>query len=101
MAIADLTKTSLPACIYPLSEPLPLMRCGGKAWHLRRMLELNLPVPAGLVITSEAFEAFLDRNGLRGPLDELLHGREPADAASKSAAAQKLPGPDRPSHCAD
>jgi pyruvate,water dikinase len=92
MAIADLRETSLPGCIYPLSQPLPLTRCGGKAWHLARMLELNLPVPAGIVITSEAFEAFVDGNGLRGPVDELLHGIESTDPASNAATARRIQG---------
>jgi pyruvate,water dikinase len=88
MAIADLPDTKLERCICLLTEPLPLARCGGKAWHLRRMLELHLPVPAGLVVRAEAFDSFLERNGLQGPIDAQLGQVKPDDPASQTAASR-------------
>jgi pyruvate,water dikinase len=85
MAIAELCESRLSQCIYPLPVALPLERCGGKAWHLRRMLELNLPVPDGFVITSEAFETFLERNALRRPIDALLNAWGATNAESNVA----------------
>ncbi len=46
---------------------------GGKAQVLSRVLkETGLPGPRGFVITTSAFYLFLERNGLRHRLDELL-----------------------------
>ena len=46
---------------------------GGKAHTLGRMLrEADLPGPRGFVITTRAFHLFLQHNGLRHRLDELL-----------------------------
>lgn len=46
---------------------------GGKAHTLGRILtETGLPVPEGFVVTSRAFPLFLEHNGLRHRLDELL-----------------------------
>lgn len=92
MASAGLRETSLTRFVCSLAEPLPLARCGGKAWHLRRMLELKLPVPAGLVITSDAFEAFLESNALRRPIEQLLRSIKPAQHASIVTAAAEAQG---------
>jgi pyruvate,water dikinase len=46
---------------------------GGKAHTLGRIhRETGLPVPAGFVVTTRAFALFLEHNGLRHRLDELL-----------------------------
>ena len=90
MATASLGEMALVRCIRPLTEPLPLDRCGGKAWHLRRMLELRLPVPNGLVVTREAFDAFLESNRLRGPIASLLDGIEAGSSASQLSAADGI-----------
>src|SRR5687767_5188254 len=91
MAVASLRETSVTQWVYPLADPLALDRCGGKAWHLRRMLELKLPVPPGLVITSEALETFLERNDLREPIDELLRQAAQTQPASLPFVSQKIP----------
>jgi len=46
---------------------------GGKAHTLGRIhRETGLPIPAGFVVTTSAFALFLEHNGLRHRLDELL-----------------------------
>jgi pyruvate, water dikinase len=46
---------------------------GGKAHTLGRILkETGLPVPEGFVVTTRAFALFLEHNGLRRRLDEVL-----------------------------
>lgn len=90
MASAGLRETSLTRCVYSLTEPLPVAHCGGKAWHLRRMLELKLPVPGGLVITRDAFETFLESNKLRRPIEQLLGTIEQTQPASIPGVAAEI-----------
>ncbi|MDD3581996.1 MAG: PEP/pyruvate-binding domain-containing protein [Desulfobacca sp.] len=46
---------------------------GGKAQSLSRIIQhTKLPVPRGFVVTTHAFQLFLDHNQLRPRLDELL-----------------------------
>jgi pyruvate,water dikinase len=54
------------------------------------MLELQMPVPAGLVITSEAFETFLESNELRRPIEQWLRTIEPDQPASGRTAAAEI-----------
>ncbi|MFO0868541.1 MAG: PEP/pyruvate-binding domain-containing protein [Pirellulales bacterium] len=44
--------------IVPLSTPLELSECGGKAYHLRCLLEAGWNVPPGWVVTTAAFAQF-------------------------------------------
>ena len=71
---------SLPEgdCAPPFTLTLPEAAteaglAGGKAHALSRVLtETGLPGPRGFVITTRAFHLFLEHNGLRPRLDELL-----------------------------
>ncbi len=54
---------------------------GGKARNLARLAALGIPVPDGLVLTSVAFDRFLDANALRDRIDELCRVLDPADLA--------------------
>jgi phosphohistidine swiveling domain-containing protein len=54
---------------------------GGKARNLARLVALGMPVPGGLVLTSVAFDEFLDANDLRDRIDELCHSVDSADMA--------------------
>lgn len=66
-----------------LDEPRPLADVGGKAFQLRRVLELQFPAPAGFVVTDEAFEAFLQQADLRERISALA-------AEQQSAAIREL-----------
>jgi phosphohistidine swiveling domain-containing protein len=44
----------------PLNTELSLDQVGGKAFNLSRMLQHGFPVPAGFVITNQAFDAFAE-----------------------------------------
>jgi pyruvate,water dikinase len=46
--------------------------CGGKAAGLGRIASLSIPVPEGFAVTTAAFELFLERGGLTGPVEEML-----------------------------
>lgn len=67
--------------LVPLDDA-DVARCGGKAANLARMMRLGLPVPAGVVVTTAAFEAFLDLGGLREAIAALLDGFERLDPAA-------------------
>ena len=68
--------------ILPLDEAEP-GRCGGKAANLARMRRLGLPVPPGMVVTTDAFEAFLGADGLRGIRMRPVLGLFPFDFAGQ------------------
>ena len=53
------------------SDMLPLV--GGKALHLGEMTILDLPVPFGFVVTTNAFEKFLEITNIHNKIKELLH----------------------------
>src|SRR5258706_13305984 len=55
---------------------------GGKARNLARLIALGMPVPNGVVLTSAAFERFLDANALRDRIDTLCHGVNSTDMAA-------------------
>ena len=56
--------------------------------HLNR--ELNLPIPNGFVITSNAFHYFLETNNLREPINEELANLDISDSLSLEQAACKI-----------
>ena len=69
---------------------------GGKAAALARLSDTGLPIPAGFVVTTAAYDRFVARHGLDTAIDRLLHGtdlRNPAAAESASASIRdSVPG---------
>ncbi len=66
---------------------------GGKAAALARLSDTGLPIPAGFVVTTAAYDRFVARHGLDTAIDRLLHGtdlRNPAAAESASASIRDL-----------
>ncbi|HSE16320.1 MAG TPA: PEP/pyruvate-binding domain-containing protein [Pyrinomonadaceae bacterium] len=57
--------------IVPLDHATPLDLVGGKAHNLRKVSELGLRVPHGFVVTTRAFEAFLEENDLAEEIQAL------------------------------
>lgn len=51
---------------------------------------LGLPVPAGFVVTAEAFRLFLERNDLNGPIDEMLGALTPEGGESLDPVAASI-----------
>ena len=78
--------------VCSLDEPLPLAEVGGKAFNLRRVLELDLPAPRGVVVTNHSFRTFLDQHELGQRIDQLLTGlaQTPAARRQRSAAIREL-----------
>lgn len=53
---------------------------GGKARNLMDLMAAGFPVPEGWVVSTSAYEQFLDRNGLRGRVSEALQDLDLKDA---------------------
>jgi pyruvate,water dikinase len=47
---------------------------GGKAANLGEMIKINIPVPPGFVVTTNAFDTFIKENKLEEKIDTLLEG---------------------------
>lgn len=83
----------LPATCSPLLVPLDdadAARCGAKAANLAHLRRLGLPVPPGVVLTAEAFEAFLDAGGLRARIAATLAGVCSLDPTALHARAERV-----------
>ena len=65
-------------------------RAGGKAAALARLMALGVSVPAGVVLTCEAFETFLGYSALAEAIDRELASIDDADAARLGRAAEAI-----------
>ncbi|MBN1109705.1 MAG: hypothetical protein JXA45_02975 [Methanomassiliicoccales archaeon] len=65
---------------------------GGKARNLMYLLSSGFPVPEGLVVTTEAYEDFLERNGLRPRIAEALRPLAYDDPLQVAKCAQSIRG---------
>jgi pyruvate,water dikinase len=62
---------------------------GGKGANLGELTRAKLPVPAGFVITSEAYLAAIERSGAREKLRALVAGANADDPARLAEAAEQ------------
>lgn len=92
------TKTSSTNPVAHDTHVLPLnldtvhadvRQIGGKAEGLRRLIELGMPVPAGFVVTADAYRQALRESGL-GDQIGLLCGDETLSAAARSTRLREL-----------
>jgi pyruvate,orthophosphate dikinase len=103
--------TAAIECVLPLTRDTPgeRDRLGGKAWGLRCMLELGVPVPPAFVITTDACLRY-QQDGRRLPHDVIDalpaamahlesalgrtfgHGEDPLLVSVRSGAAVSMPG---------
>lgn len=67
---------------------LPLV--GGKGANLGEMTQLGIPVPGGFVVTVKAYFEFLDANGLRLPIRQILSATDVDDPDSLAQASNKV-----------
>ncbi len=66
---------------------------GGKGANLGELMAAGLSVPAGFVLTTAAYDAFMHENDLQGPVIDLaskVQDAAPQEAAEASAAIQAL-----------
>ena len=86
-----------PAPIVPLGQALDPRQAGGKASNLSKLIGLGFSVPAGHVLTAEAFRGFLAADGLGARMEGLCRRLDPRDPAgrreaSKTAHSQVMAG---------
>jgi len=63
---------------------------GGKAGKLGELVREGLPIPPGFVITTEAYQAFVDATGLGDVVKGALAGMDEAHPASVDGASRKI-----------
>jgi pyruvate,water dikinase len=64
---------------------LPLV--GGKNASLGELIRAGIPVPPGYAITTEAYDVFLNQQGLKKPIFDRLRGLDPQDIAEVGEAS--------------
>ena len=63
---------------------------GGKGANLAEMIRINIPVPNGFVITSEAYSYFLKKTGLDKEIYEKLKGLKEEETESLEKASKEI-----------
>ena len=63
---------------------------GGKARNLARLVALGVPVPDGVVLTSAAFNRFLDSNAVRERIDALCRQSDVSKPESLQSCAERI-----------
>ncbi|HEU5217510.1 MAG TPA: PEP/pyruvate-binding domain-containing protein, partial [Gemmatimonadales bacterium] len=76
--------------ILPLAEAVEPARAGGKAHALARMLALGVPVPEGFILTDDAFQAFLARDGLGERISGLADGLDARDVTRLRSVSSRI-----------
>ncbi len=83
----------IPPFVVDLAEFPDAGLAGNKAHNLARLRhELDAPVPAGFSITTTAFFALIEENGLRGPIDKLLAAIDIEQPRSLARISEQLVG---------
>ena len=74
---SQLTKADIPAA-------------GGKGANLGELTMADLPVPAGFVLTTGAYDAFVQAHGLSQQIVDLAHAVSADDPQSSEAASEQI-----------
>ncbi len=83
--------TTTTTWILPLNAPdLSLANAGGKAVNLSALIRAGLSTPGGLVITTDAYDAFLASHHLDAAIADALASIDPAQPDSFAAASQAI-----------
>lgn len=69
-------------------EDIPI--AGGKGANLGEMTQAGIPVPPGFVVLSSAYFEFLEKNGLRPKIHQILSTTDATDPAQLAPAAAKI-----------
>lgn len=80
--------TPTPVVLPLASAEASLERVGGKGVSLARMAAAGLPVPDGFLLTTDAYRDFVDANGLRGRILEILAAADPAPESIERASTR-------------
>src|SRR3989344_1103858 len=63
---------------------------GGKGANLGEMTQAGIPVPPGFVVLSSAYFEFLEKNGLRPKIHQILSTTDATDPTQLAPAATKI-----------
>ena len=63
---------------------------GGKGANLGELLRHGIPVPPGFVVTAPAYSSFLEKAGLKAPIQELLEKLDPSDTQALQETAARI-----------
>ena len=69
-------------------EDIPI--AGGKGANLGEMTQAGIPVPPGFVVLSSAYFEFLEKNGLRPKIHQILSTTDATDPTQLAPAATKI-----------
>ncbi len=67
-----------------------LLQVGGKNANLGEMLKIDLRVPPGFAVTTQAFDTFLEREGVRAKIAETLSRIPPQDVKALEEAGSQV-----------
>jgi pyruvate, water dikinase len=67
-----------------------LPQVGGKASKLGELVRQGLPIPPGFVVTTEAYQAFVDATALRSEIPAALASIDPSRPETVEAAAHRI-----------
>src|SRR4030067_2003215 len=77
--------------LLPLHSPeIVLENGGGKGANLSRLIRSGYPVPDGFVVTSQAYQAFVDQHGLTARITERLKHTQMDALDALEAASQEI-----------
>jgi pyruvate,water dikinase len=71
-------------------QPEHQARVGGKCYSLGDMINAGVPVPGGFAVTTDAYEAMLNHNGLRTEVQHLLDSLKMDDVADQERVASAI-----------
>ena len=78
---------SLPTMLSFDHPAIQLENAGGKGANLARLAQAGYPVPGGFIVSTAAYQAFVQANQLEGRIQARLADLPPADPAALEAAS--------------
>jgi pyruvate, water dikinase len=82
--------TSLYATSFSMADPADVPHLGGKCASLARLIRAGAAVPPGFAVTTDAFKAMLDADGLRERVAALLDALPAGDVAAQEQLAGRI-----------
>jgi pyruvate,water dikinase len=77
--------------ILPLNSPhAQLDNAGGKGANLSKLIGAGLPVPDGFIITTEAYQNFIEANNLRERISRRVTDIQPQDSSALEDASEEI-----------
>src|SRR5438876_5256398 len=87
----DLDTLALDALVLPLhSQAATLATVGGKGANLSQLVQAGFPVPAGFLVSTAAYLAFVQDNALQEQIVALASNGTATDVEAVSAAIRQL-----------